>query len=65
MLQEIEDPGEDLNLYKWLFTIDYEGAKSTRFFFTDMSFSYISWRSIELLEQGLIDIYDLDDETIR
>lgn len=30
-----------------------------------MSFSYLSWRSMELLECGQIDIQDLDVETIR
>lgn len=53
-------------MYEFLFTIDYQATRSlTKKFFTDMSFSFITWKNIEELRDGELQIEDLDDESIK
>ena len=53
-------------MYEFLFTIDYQATKAlTKKFFTDMSFSFITWKNIENLRDGELQIEDLDDESIK
>ena len=52
--------------FEFLFTIDYQATKAlTKKFFTDMSFSFITWKNIENLRDGELQIEDLDDESIK
>ena len=53
-------------MYEFLFTIDYQATKAlTKKFFTDMSFSFITWKNIENLRDGELQIEDLDVESIK
>lgn len=62
----VEQPNYEINMYEHMFTIDFEAsAQITKKFASDLSFSYITWRNIEQLEQEEISIHDLDDETIK
>lgn len=53
------------HLYKKMFKIDFQAAAVVRKFFTDMSFSYITWRNVELLHSGELELSDLEDNQIK
>ena len=40
---------EELNLYEYMFGIDFQGSRRERKFYSNLSFSYLSWRCIESL----------------
>ena len=47
-LSEAEFLNEEKSMYECLFTIDYQATRNiTKKFFTDMSFSFITWKNIE------------------
>lgn len=54
----------EINLHESMFVIDFQGSKKAKKFFSDMSFSYITWRNIEALSKGDISVEDLDDTSI-
>lgn len=52
---------EEGSLYDSMFEIDYKTSiKVSKTFFSDLSFSYITWRLIEQLENKEISCEDLD-----
>jgi hypothetical protein len=48
-----------------MFTVDLQAAETkTQKYFSDMSFSFLTWRNIERLESKEISIEKLDDDTV-
>lgn len=62
-----ERPFDELQLYDHMFGVDVAAANElTKKYFSDLSFSYLSWRTIEMLEAKQISIDDIsDDQTIQ
>jgi len=59
----VEQPFEELRLYDHIFTVDFAAANQlTKKYFSDLSFSYLSWRTIEMLEARELSIDDIADE---
>lgn len=54
---------EDVNMYEHMFGIDWVGSKREGKFFSDMSFSYLSWRSIDALVKGDSQTHEFDENT--
>ena len=62
----VERPYEEQNLLQTMFTVDYQSMMYETFkFFSDMSFSFLTWRTIEQLESGDVELDDLDDDAIK
>jgi len=61
-----ENHGDDVCLNEHMYTVDFAAAQaSTRKYFSDLSFSYITWRTIEQLQSGEVSIQNLDEETLK
>jgi hypothetical protein len=55
-----------LNLYENLFSVDFFSSRKEEVpFFSDLSFSFVSWRTIEQLEKGEISVDKLDTDSIK
>lgn len=66
MYQKEVNDQRPLNLYEYMFTLDYQASTLlTKKFFSDLSFSFITWRTIEQLKNREIPVEKLDDETIK
>jgi len=64
-MKKAEDPNRDYNLYNSMFSIDYQGSRETRRWYSDLSFSYMGWRTIEQVGRGTLELQDLDSEVLK
>jgi len=65
-MMESEFRHQDKSIYEFIFNIDYEASyMETKKFFTDLSFSYVSWRTIEQIAENPSIINDLNKDAIK
>jgi hypothetical protein len=58
----LENPQDDLSLYRNLFTVDYTLDNYLGRYVVDLSFSYLHWNLMEKLETGKIQVAQIDEE---
>ena len=50
-------------MYDHMFAIDFNTSIERKKYMTDLSFSFITWRTLEQLKQGDMKIQNIDEET--
>jgi len=64
-MKRAEDPNHEYNLYNTMFSIDFQGSLAMKRWYSDLSFSYMGWRTIEQLRRKSLEIQDLDPEVLK
>ena len=64
-MKDDEYPERSKSLYEFMFAIDFHGSHTkTGNYFSDLSFSFITWRLIECIANGEVEVKDLDQSTL-